>query len=351
MRWKGWRGRAWRACQAKTTRQAPLHSANILRISLLRIGVLTFGYCSASYGLNMMKRRIFVSASANTNLDPRRRLLKAAVLEKVVQAGYEPQEFFQSGLPENLSWNFQNIDRVMRQCIGAVVLGFPRWTMRLDGRVLREARLVGDYNHYEGAVAVTLGLPVLLLKENGVEDRGIVWNGGGRAITYVPEDADDSWVESTEFSKRYGSWLNELGKRKDVFLGYCSRSGGTAAQIQLIFQNLGVSVLNWAIDFSPGPSIISQIADASAMCSCGVFLFSEDDPLEGLPGVAAPRDNVVFEAGYFMSLKGPERCLIIRYGNAKMPADVGGNVYVDLPKNADVRFIEGRLRDFISRNL
>ena len=87
------------------------------------------------------------------------------------------------------------------------------------------------------------------------------------------------------------------------------------------------------------------------MCSCGVFLFSEDDPLEGIHGGAAPRDNVVFEAGYFMSSKGPERCLIIRHGEAKMPADVGGSIYVHLDKAADIASIEGRLARFLTRNL
>jgi Predicted nucleotide-binding protein containing TIR-like domain len=78
---------------------------------------------------------------------------------------------------------------------------------------------------------------------------------------------------------------------------------------------------------------------------------SEDDPLEGTSGGAAPRDNVVFEAGYFMSAKGPERCLIVRHGEAKMPADVGGAIYVPLSKTADVSSIEGRLSDFVAQNL
>jgi len=110
-------------------------------------------------------------------------------------------------------------------------------------------------------------------------------------------------------------------------------------------------VLNWAMDFRAGGSILSEIENARAACSCGVFLFSEDDPLEGTPGGAAPRDNVVFEAGYFMSSKGPERCLIIRHGEAKMPADVGGAIYVHLGKTADVGSIEARLSDFLLRNL
>jgi predicted nucleotide-binding protein len=192
---------------------------------------------------------------------------------------------------------------------------------------------------------------VPLLAEDGVEDRGVVWTGGGKMITFVPETADSSWVKDADFKKRFNAWLRELGARKDVFLGYCSKSAGTAAQIQLRLERLGASVLNWAMDFRAGGSILSEIENARAACSCGIFLFSEDDPLEGTPVGAAPRDNVVFEAGYFMSSKGPDRCLIVRHGEAKMPADVGGAIYVHLARGADVGAIESRLGDLLARNL
>ena len=295
-----------------------------------------------------MEKRIFVSTTCDKRLDERRRLLKAAILTKIREAGYEPQEFWESGIPENLAWSFENVVRVMQKCIGTIVIGFPRWTIKEPSN---ETRLVGEYNHFEGAVALTLGLPVFLLAEEGVEDRGVVWTGGGKTITYVPQNADANWTNNADFTKRFKSWLRELGARKDVFLGYCSKSAGTAAQIQLRFEKLGASVHNWAMDFRAGGSILSEIENARAACSCGVFLFSEDDPLEGTPGVAAPRDNVVFEAGYFMSSKGPERCLIVRHGEAKMPADVGGAIYVHLGKTADVSSIEGRLSDFLTKNL
>ena len=197
-----------------------------------------------------------------------------------------------------------------------------------------------------------MGSPSSLLKEEGVEDRGVVWNGDGRTITYVPENVDEKWVEDVVFTRRFNAWLRELGARKDIFLGYCSKSAGTAAQIQLRLEKQGASVHNWAMDFRSGGSILSEIENARAICSCGVFLFSEDDPLEGTPGGAAPRDNVVFEAGYFMSAKSPERCLIIRHGDAKMPADVGGAItFVHLGKTDDVGSIEWRLRDFVTNNL
>jgi hypothetical protein len=289
-------------------------------------------------------KRVFVSATRNDKLDDRRRSLKAAILAKLRREGFEPQEFSESGLSENLAWSFENVDRVMGRCMGAVVIGFPRWTFSGPSS---EIRLVGEYSHYEGAVALTHGLPVLLLAERNVKDRGVVWRGGGRNVTYIPDDAQANWIEDPEFVKRFVAWRREMESRKDVFLAYCSKSAGTAAQIQLRLESSGASVSNYAMDFRAGRSILSEIESAGGNCFCGVFLFSEDDPLEGGAGVAAPRDNVVFEAGYFMSSKGADRCLIIREGNAKMPADLGGAIYVHLNKGDPVDSIEGRLRSFV----
>jgi hypothetical protein len=295
-----------------------------------------------------VEKRIYISATSNRHLDDRRRRLKTAILEKIRGAGYEPQEFWESGIPENLAWSFESVDRVMRRCVGAVVFGFPRWTISSE---MSEVRMVGEYNHYEGAVAFTHGLPILLLAEVGVDGRGVVWTGGGKVITFLPADADEGWLDDVEFSKRFNAWLRELDARKDVFLGYCSKNAGTAAQVQLLLEKHGATVLNWAMDFRAGGSILGEIENARAACSCGIFLFSEDDPLEGTAGGAAPRDNVVFEAGYFLSSKGSHKCLIIRQGEAKMPADVGGSIYVHLSKGAEVSAIEGRLADFLERNL
>jgi predicted nucleotide-binding protein len=110
-------------------------------------------------------------------------------------------------------------------------------------------------------------------------------------------------------------------------------------------------VHNWAMDFRAGLSILEEINRARTNCTAAVFLFSEDDPLEGHDGAAAPRDNVVFEAGYFISAKGPERCLVVREGKAKMPADIGGAIYEHLEKGKSVSTIESRLKQFLDNNL
>lgn len=80
-------------------------------------------------------------------------------------------------------------------------------------------------------------------------------------------------------------------------------------------------------------------------------MFAENDPLEGSEEAAAPRDNVVFEAGYFIGTKGPDRCVIVRQGEAKMPADLGGAIYLHLAEAHDVAPIETRLTRFVEENL
>jgi hypothetical protein len=295
-----------------------------------------------------MEKRVFISATSNKTLDDRRRSLKGAIIEKIRTAGFAPQEFWESGTAENMTWSFENVDSVMRSCVGAVIFGFPRWIVREPSA---ETRLIGEFNHYEGAVAITHDLPILILAEQGVESRGVVWTGGGKTITFVPSDADAAWLSSQEFTKRFEAWKRDVDSRKDVFLGYCSKAKGLAAQIQLRLTDAGASVLNWEMDFRAGGSILDEIDRARSRCSSAVFLFTEDDPLEGKSGGAAPRDNVVFEAGYFMSAKGSDRVLIIREGDAKMPADIGGAIYLHIEKDADVAVLEGQLRKFVERNL
>ncbi len=296
----------------------------------------------------MQKRRIFVSVSTNRGLDDRRKALKAAIVEKIRAENLEPQEFWESGLAESLAWSFDNVDRVMKQCVGAIVIGFPRWTISESSSPIS---LIGEYNQYEGAVALSYRLPVFLLAEQGVMNRGIVWTGGGRPITYIPKDAQAGWVNEAEFQKGFSIWKREISFRRDIFLGYCSQNAGTAAMIENRLNREGATVLNYMMDFRSGVSILEEIEEAAARCSAGIFLFAENDPLEAESSGAAPRDNVVFEAGYFMSAKGPNRCLIIREGNAKMPADLGGAIYLHLKGPGDIASIESRLTRFINENL
>jgi hypothetical protein len=303
-------------------------------------------------GIDMsVKRRVLVSAPRDIRLDTPRIKIKGAIVDQIKRLGYEPQVFLDpaggTGLAAGAGWSLEEVGRVARRCVGAAIIGLPFWKTTQEGR---ECWLPTDYCQYEGAIAYTFGLPIFAIAV-GIEQRVIFDQHARLHVASVPLQEDLSWLQTETFRGPFENWKRDIEQRRDVFLGYCSKSKGTAAEIQLCLEKLGASVLNYAMDFKAGVSILAEIESARARCSCGVFLFSEDDPQEGTPGCAAPRDNVVFEAGYFMSAKGPERCLIVRYGEAKMPADIGGAIYVHLSKAADVSSIEGRLSDFVARNL
>ncbi len=298
-----------------------------------------------------INRRVLISAPRDIRLDPPRIKVKAAIIDQIKQLGYEPQVFLDStggtGLAAGAGWSLEELERVAKRCIGAAIIGVPFWKTTQEGR---EFWLPIEYSQYEGAIAHAYGLPILAIAV-GIEQRIIFDQHARLHAISIPLQEDLSWLQTEAFRGPFENWRRDIEQRRDVFLGYCGNSAGTAAQIQLRLEKLGASVLNYAMDFKAGLSILNEIDSARARCSCGVFLFSEDDPLKGRSGEAAPRDNVVFEAGYFMSAKGPGRCLIVRHGEAKMPADVGGAIYVHLSKTADVSSIEGRLADFVARNL
>jgi hypothetical protein len=296
------------------------------------------------------KRRVYISAPYPSVLSEQHGVLKGAVLKYLEVNGFEPQHFLVSGIPAGWGWNFAAANDVMRRCHGAVVLALPRWRLS-DGA--EEVVMPTEYNHFEGALASAHRLPLLILADREVIDRGIVWTGGGVPITFIPKNAGPEWLESATFTHRFGIWKRDVTERKDVFLGYCNKARAVAQEIYIFLtNNLQLTVHDWAMDFYSGGTILEEIERAERLCTCGLFLFTADDPIEG-PTLerAAPRDNVIFEAGYFLNAKGKERTLIILEDGTKMPADLGGNIYLRLGNDRNVALLHEQLRKFFRDRL
>ena len=80
-------------------------------------------------------------------------------------------------------------------------------------------------------------------------------------------------------------------------------------------------------------------------------MFTRDDPFKGKGKQAAPRDNVIFDAGFFIPSKGHQRVLVIREEGAEMPADLGRVIYEPLTERGDVPGLEERLRLFLEASI
>ena len=223
----------------------------------------------------------------------------------------------------------------------------PRW--RFQDENGDSVLLPTEFNHYEGALARTLELPTFVLVHRDVLRRGVFAFSFGGYVGEFPPDADVDWLHTDEFLVPFGYWKALLEERRDVFLGYCSSSAATAAAIKRYLLSLGARVLCWQTDFIPGRTIIDQIGQAAVRSIGGIFLFTKDDDLadQGMADTSVPRDNVVFEAGYFIGLKEKRNVLIVREAGSKMPADLGGDIYAFLPDKADIGPIERTLAGFM----
>jgi hypothetical protein len=115
-------------------------------------------------------RRVYVSLPADPWLSPNLNDLKWGVVEEIEKLGYTPEIFTNPkgmpGLASARSWSPEGANDIARRCMGAAILGMPRW--RFSDGAGGEVLLPTEFNHYEGALARTLGLPTLVLTQRGV---------------------------------------------------------------------------------------------------------------------------------------------------------------------------------------
>ncbi|HYC88871.1 MAG TPA: nucleotide-binding protein [Thermoanaerobaculia bacterium] len=270
------------------------------------------------------------------------------MVERIEALGFTPEIFFdksgRKSLSASLSWTADFAEDIARRCHGAALIGLPRWTFQSKQK---KVLLPTEYSHYEAALARTLALPMLILAQENLLRRGVFDSNFGQYIGTFPANASESWLETSEFKVPFGFWYDQLAHRRDVFLGYSGAAEPVALLVRdFLEKEIGATVLDWKRDFRPGRSILQEIEEARVRCTTGIFLFTKDDELKSSPRRAAPRDNVVFEAGYFVSSKGKDRVLIIREKGAKMPADLGGDIYAALEKRTSVKSIETTVRQF-----
>src|SRR5258708_15025847 len=107
----------------------------------------------------------------------------------------------------------------MRRCEGCVVLGFPRWRIPGDAG---QIHLPTEFNYYEGAVAHSLGLPLLVLVQAGVLRRVVFDQSYKGYVGTIPDKPTPKWLTTDAFQVPFTYWREQLKLRRDIFLGYCS---------------------------------------------------------------------------------------------------------------------------------
>lgn len=293
-----------------------------------------------------MQRKVYISEIVNSNwLTPQQQELTESVIRKIVDSGFSPQRFFKTGDAASLNWSFEHVEKVMRNCVGWAVIAFPRWQTE-------NGFISSEFIHYEGAVAHSLRLPMLTLLDKRILRRGFFSESGGNYICAIPEEATPAWLDSPDFCRQFQEWTKRIGMRFDLFFGYSSEATETANKIYTYLTSvLGLTVLDWKVDFRPARFILDEIQRAASICSGGIFLFTKDDKLVGTETKAAPRDNVILEAGMFIQAKGKDKVLVVREAGAQMPADLGGDIYLLLEDRHNIEPVVEDIKKFVFGSL
>jgi hypothetical protein len=139
-----------------------------------------------------------------------------------------------------------------------------------------------------------------------------------------------------------------------IFLG---SSGKQAKLVQALTRGLAdvADVEPWTTVFNPGVSTLDRLVELTGDVDFAAFVFGLDDWTsnpsdETAQGQAAPRDNVVFEAGLFGGALGMRRTFILHAKGAKLPTDLLGMTAVRYPPAmtaADMRTVNQKLRKAI----
>jgi hypothetical protein len=111
-----------------------------------------------------------------------------------------------------------------------------------------------------------------------------------------------------------------------VFIGSSSESWKYAEQISRRIERVA-AIRQWKHVFEPGEYVIDRLRSEVRNVDFALFVLAPDDVIRSRGRQAlGPRDNIVFEAGMFMSSLGRERCFLIENSDArlKLPSDILG---------------------------
>ncbi len=313
-----------------------------------------------------MYKQIFLSSPRSFYLQGdggNRERFKQGVIQKIKDLGYNLQ-YYDPGVPAGgsgigtaKSWNYKETANMISLCSGVVLIGFRYWKNCIQLSTDRKKKfLATEYCHYEGAIARDYNIPVFPLLEKGVEPRIMFDSHDGDEIFEFPENADDTWLGKSDFDIFLKRWSTEkVEKRYDLFLGYSTKGEAQAKKIKSFLENAysEIKILDWK-NFYPGGYILDRIRKASEICTGAILLLTSDelmikdnDSLE--TKITIPRDNLVFEAGYFIHAKGHERVLFIIEPVTKIPADMGGLIYAPLKRQEHVSAIHEKLASFLDK--
>ena len=191
-------------------------------------------------------RRIYVSLTADRWLPKSMNDLKWAIVDEIENLGYTPEIFTnprgKPGLASSRAWGARDADEVARRCMGAAIIGMARWEFKDSNG--KDARLPTEFNHYEGALARTLGLPTLVLVQQDVMRRVVFDPTYGGFVGEIP--AANADTSPTDPLKACRDASEDRARR--VAYGVSKRRRNTGEGRPELAEDRGISGSIWLLE-------------------------------------------------------------------------------------------------------
>jgi predicted nucleotide-binding protein len=166
-------------------------------------------------------------------------------------------------------------------------------------------------------------------------------------VTHAGKDVTEQFLKGIDVSKKI---LKLSVMKKPVFIIHGTETE-SAKELKEILGELGISSIVLQEEASKGKTVIEKLEeyadkvgyvfvvltpdDMGASVS-DIVKFQQEYPEKGLlSGVikARPRQNVIFEFGYFAGKLGRNRVCYMKKGNPEHPSDIEGIVYIPFQKS------------------
>jgi CRP/FNR family transcriptional regulator, cyclic AMP receptor protein len=150
-----------------------------------------------------------------------------------------------------------------------------------------------------------------------------------------------------------GNRIRERGKqvvapnpRPVVFIGSSKESLSPAREIQSLLSHDDLVARPWTDGFRPSATSIENLERELAGADFAILVLAADDVVESRKiSESAPRDNVIWEHGFFVGGLGRSRTFIVKPRNVelKLPSDWGGITILDYDPNGTMDDLSSRL--------
>jgi CAP12/Pycsar effector protein, TIR domain len=279
--------------------------------------------------------RIYVSASRDEYLSDAQCSIKRSIYERIKDKNFEPWGYFEEG-PLRRGWGFSEANTAMEKCQGAIILAFARWECKGLSPTNEDGLKASEGNHFEGGLAIAHGVPLLVVKEEGTQERGILAEDPSHAVVPMPRGSTAEWVEENRlFNEEFARWCQEVKERstrhkqRNVFIGHGH------SQLWRSLRDFVETELRLRWDeFNRLPIAgMTNIERLSQMLEEAGFAFlvmtAEDEQRDG---TFRARMNVIHEAGLLQGRLGFRRAIVVLEEGCEEFSNMHGVGQIRFPK-------------------